>query len=112
MKEGKIMNRSVVLPFVTLSYTDSVLQNSTKAPLKRSNVERVTNMQILVLFGILLVMALVSSIGAAIWNKQHTDEACWYLSRAGTLLSTYTLPAHHRFLPLIHFINKLQFYYS
>ncbi|KAL0156717.1 hypothetical protein M9458_047963, partial [Cirrhinus mrigala] len=56
--------------------------NSTKAPLKRSNVERVTNMQILVLFGILLVMALVSSIGAAIWNKQHTDEACWYLSRA------------------------------
>lgn len=40
-------------------------------------------MQILVLFGILLVMALVSSIGAAIWNQQHTDEACWYLSRAG-----------------------------
>ncbi|KTG35682.1 hypothetical protein cypCar_00000087 [Cyprinus carpio] len=59
--------------------------NSTKAPLKRSNVERVTNMQILVLFGILLVMALVSSIGAAIWNKQHTDEACWYLSRAGDI---------------------------
>uniref|UniRef100_A0A8C2KI55 Phospholipid-transporting ATPase n=1 Tax=Cyprinus carpio TaxID=7962 RepID=A0A8C2KI55_CYPCA len=62
-----------------------IRQNSTKAPLKRSNVERVTNMQILVLFGILLVMALVSSIGAAIWNKQHTDEACWYLSRAGDI---------------------------
>lgn len=40
-------------------------------------------MQILVLFGILLVMALVSSVGAAIWNREHTDEACWYLSRAG-----------------------------
>ncbi|TRY65331.1 hypothetical protein DNTS_002215, partial [Danionella cerebrum] len=59
--------------------------NSTKAPLKRSNVERVTNVQILVLFGILLVMALISSVGAAIWNKQHTDEACWYLSRAGDI---------------------------
>lgn len=59
------------------------IQNSTKAPLKRSNVERVTNMQILVLFGILLVMALVSSIGAAIWNREHTEDACWYLSRAG-----------------------------
>lgn len=58
-------------------------QNSTKAPLKRSNVERVTNMQILVLFGILLVMALVSSVGAAIWNRVHTEDACWYLSRAG-----------------------------
>lgn len=60
-------------------------QNSTKAPLKRSNVERVTNMQILVLFGILLVMALVSSIGAAIWNREHTEDACWYLSRAGKI---------------------------
>lgn len=58
-------------------------QNSTKAPLKRSNVERVTNMQILVLFGILLVMALISSVGAAIWNREHTEDACWYLSRAG-----------------------------
>uniref|UniRef100_A0A8C1W365 Phospholipid-transporting ATPase n=1 Tax=Cyprinus carpio TaxID=7962 RepID=A0A8C1W365_CYPCA len=65
--------------------------NSTKAPLKRSNVERVTNMQILVLFGILLVMALVSSIGAAIWNKQHTDEACWYLSRDISLNFWYNL---------------------
>lgn len=67
----------------------STYQNSTKAPLKRSNVERVTNMQILVLFGILLVMALVSSVGAAIWNREHTDEACWYLSRAGESIHTH-----------------------
>ncbi|VTJ66445.1 Hypothetical predicted protein [Marmota monax] len=38
-----------------------IRQNSTKAPLKRSNVEKVTNVQILVLFGILLVMALNST---------------------------------------------------
>lgn len=44
-------------------------------------------MQILVLFGILLVMALVSSVGAAIWNREHTDEACWYLSRAGETIT-------------------------
>lgn len=70
--------------FVTCYIIDlSTSQNSTKAPLKRSNVERVTNMQILVLFGILLVMALVSSVGAAIWNREHTEDACWYLSRAG-----------------------------
>uniref|UniRef100_A0A672ZL40 Phospholipid-transporting ATPase n=1 Tax=Sphaeramia orbicularis TaxID=375764 RepID=A0A672ZL40_9TELE len=59
------------------------------APLKRSNVERVTNMQILVLFGILLVMALVSSVGAAIWNREHTEDACWYLSRAGDISTNF-----------------------
>lgn len=46
-------------------------------------------MQILVLFGILLVMALVSSVGAAIWNIEHTEESCWYLSRAGENPDTY-----------------------
>ncbi|GLD54753.1 phospholipid-transporting ATPase IB isoform X1 [Lates japonicus] len=66
-----------------------LMQNSTKAPLKRSNVERVTNMQILVLFGILLVMALVSSVGAAIWNREHTEDACWYLSRAGDISTNF-----------------------
>ncbi|KFP37679.1 putative phospholipid-transporting ATPase IB, partial [Chlamydotis macqueenii] len=50
----------------------------TKAPLKRSNVEKVTNMQILVLFCILLVMALVSSVGALLWNRTH-GEVVWYL---------------------------------
>lgn len=75
-------------------------QNSTKAPLKRSNVERVTNMQILVLFGILLVMALVSSVGAAIWNREHTEDACWYLSRAGEYTHTHTRATPH-FLQLV-----------
>ncbi|KAL0615166.1 Phospholipid-transporting ATPase IB, partial [Plecturocebus cupreus] len=58
----------------------TVLQNSTKAPLKRSNVEKVTNVQILVLFGILLVMALVSSAGALYWNRSH-GEKNWYIKK-------------------------------
>uniref|UniRef100_A0A8B9KFC7 Phospholipid-transporting ATPase n=1 Tax=Astyanax mexicanus TaxID=7994 RepID=A0A8B9KFC7_ASTMX len=82
LRGAQIRNTQWVVGIVVYTGHDSkLMQNSTKAPLKRSNVERVTNMQILVLFCILLVMALVSSIGAAIWNKQHTDEACWYLSR-------------------------------
>uniref|UniRef100_A0A672NDQ9 Phospholipid-transporting ATPase n=1 Tax=Sinocyclocheilus grahami TaxID=75366 RepID=A0A672NDQ9_SINGR len=86
LRGAQLRNTQWVVGIVVYTGHDSkLMQNSTKAPLKRSNVERVTNMQILVLFGILLVMALVSSIGAAIWNKQHTDEACWYLSRAGDI---------------------------
>uniref|UniRef100_A0A671RP54 Phospholipid-transporting ATPase n=1 Tax=Sinocyclocheilus anshuiensis TaxID=1608454 RepID=A0A671RP54_9TELE len=86
LRGAQLRNTQWVVGIVVYTGPDSkLMQNSTKAPLKRSNVECVTNMQILVLFGILLVMALVSSIGAAIWNKQHTDEACWYLSRAGDI---------------------------
>ncbi|XP_063571145.1 phospholipid-transporting ATPase IB-like [Pongo abelii] len=58
-------------------------QNSTKAPLKRSNVEKVTNLQILVLFVILLVMALVSSAGALYWNRSH-GEKNWYIKKMDT----------------------------
>uniref|UniRef100_A0A8C7MEN0 Phospholipid-transporting ATPase n=1 Tax=Oncorhynchus kisutch TaxID=8019 RepID=A0A8C7MEN0_ONCKI len=82
LRGAQLRNTQWVVGIIVYTGHDSkLMQNSTKAPLKRSNVERVTNVQILVLFCILLVMALVSSIGASIWNKQHTEEACWYLSR-------------------------------
>uniref|UniRef100_A0A672GNL8 Phospholipid-transporting ATPase n=1 Tax=Salarias fasciatus TaxID=181472 RepID=A0A672GNL8_SALFA len=82
LRGAQLRNTQWVVGIVVYTGHDSkLMQNSTKAPLKRSNVERVTNMQILVLFGILLVMALVSSVGAAIWNREHTEDACWYLSR-------------------------------
>ncbi|MCJ8745805.1 hypothetical protein PDJAM_G00134800 [Pangasius djambal] len=86
LRGAQIRNTQWVVGIVVYTGHDSkLMQNSTKAPLKRSNVERVTNVQILVLFGILLVMALVSSIGAAIWNKQYKDVECWYLSRTGDI---------------------------
>uniref|UniRef100_A0A8C9ZXP3 Phospholipid-transporting ATPase n=1 Tax=Sander lucioperca TaxID=283035 RepID=A0A8C9ZXP3_SANLU len=77
LRGAQLRNTQWVVGIVVYTGHDSkLMQNSTKAPLKRSNVERVTNMQILVLFGILLVMALISSVGAAIWNKEHTEESC------------------------------------
>uniref|UniRef100_A0AAV2L9T4 Phospholipid-transporting ATPase n=1 Tax=Knipowitschia caucasica TaxID=637954 RepID=A0AAV2L9T4_KNICA len=90
LRGAQLRNTQWVVGIVVYTGHDSkLMQNSTKAPLKRSNVERVTNMQILVLFGILLVMALISSIGAAIWNKEHTEESCWYLSRAGDISTNF-----------------------
>ncbi|TSK98444.1 Phospholipid-transporting ATPase IB [Bagarius yarrelli] len=59
LRGAQIRNTQWVVGIVVYTGHDSkLMQNSTKAPLKRSNVERVTNVQILVLFGILLVMAL------------------------------------------------------
>ena len=70
----------VLWPLLILN---ALVQNSTKAPLKRSNVEKVTNVQILVLFGILLVMALVSSVGALYWNGSQGGKN-WYIKKMGT----------------------------
>ncbi|OXB81390.1 UNVERIFIED_CONTAM: hypothetical protein H355_001607 [Colinus virginianus] len=79
LRGAQLRNTQWVLGIVVYTGFDTkLMQNSTKAPLKRSNVEKVTNMQILVLFCILLVMALVSSVGALLWNRTH-GEVVWYL---------------------------------
>lgn len=54
------------------------VQNSTRPPLKLSNVERITNFQILLLFGCLLAISLVCSIGQTIWKYQY-GNAAWYM---------------------------------
>lgn len=63
---------------VYTGHDTKLMQNSTSPPLKLSNVERITNMQILILFGILIAMSLVCSVGSAIWNRRHSGKD-WYL---------------------------------
>uniref|UniRef100_A0A8B9TLK3 Phospholipid-transporting ATPase n=1 Tax=Anas platyrhynchos TaxID=8839 RepID=A0A8B9TLK3_ANAPL len=63
---------------VYTGHDTKLMQNSTSPPLKMSNVERITNIQILILFCILIAMSLVCSIGSAIWNRRHTERD-WYL---------------------------------
>uniref|UniRef100_A0AAR2JKG0 Phospholipid-transporting ATPase n=1 Tax=Pygocentrus nattereri TaxID=42514 RepID=A0AAR2JKG0_PYGNA len=55
---------------VYTGHDTKLMQNSTRPPLKLSNVERITNFQILVLFGCLLAISLVCSIGQTIWKYQ------------------------------------------
>ena len=50
--------------------------NSTKAPLKRSTIDVVTNYQIIFLFFILILLALVSTIGNAV--EKGSGEEHWY----------------------------------
>ncbi|XP_026638963.1 phospholipid-transporting ATPase IB [Microtus ochrogaster] len=84
LRGTQLRNTQWVFGVVVYTGHDSkLMQNSTKAPLKRSNVEKVTNVQILVLFGILLVMALVSSVGALFWNGSHGGKS-WYIKKMDT----------------------------
>lgn len=68
-------------------------------------MEKVTNMQILVLFCILLVMALVSSVGALLWNRTH-GEVVWYLGSNSEYADTgpvmYQTAGVARLLPLLN----------
>uniref|UniRef100_A0A8C9MX49 Phospholipid-transporting ATPase n=1 Tax=Serinus canaria TaxID=9135 RepID=A0A8C9MX49_SERCA len=59
---------------VYTGHDTKLMQNSTSPPLKMSNVERITNIQILILFCILIAMSLICSIGSAIWNRRHTGR--------------------------------------
>ncbi|CAM5109019.1 unnamed protein product [Eretmochelys imbricata] len=64
---------------VYTGHDTKLMQNSTSPPLKLSNVERITNIQILILFCILIAMSLICSIGSAIWNRRH-GQRDWYLN--------------------------------
>uniref|UniRef100_A0A671KV59 Phospholipid-transporting ATPase n=1 Tax=Sinocyclocheilus anshuiensis TaxID=1608454 RepID=A0A671KV59_9TELE len=63
---------------VYTGHDTKLMQNSTSPPLKLSNVERITNFQILALFGCLLAISLVCSIGQTIWKYQYGNDA-WYM---------------------------------
>lgn len=94
----------------TTTVLSCVTQNSTRPPLKLSNVERITNFQILVLFGCLLAISLVCSIGQTIWKYQYGNDA-WYMdlnckspnSPRCTSYSTYFVSLVHISLFLCHF---------
>ncbi|XP_026745960.1 probable phospholipid-transporting ATPase IA isoform X2 [Trichoplusia ni] len=53
-----------------------LMKNSTKAPLKRSSIDRQTNTHILMLFIILLTLSLLSAGFNELWMKSHSD---WYI---------------------------------
>ncbi|CAL1539990.1 unnamed protein product [Lymnaea stagnalis] len=59
-------------------HQSKLMLNSTTTPLKRSNVEKMTNKQILLLFVMLVLLSLVCSVANHIWVLKNED-AHWYL---------------------------------
>lgn len=61
---------------VYTGHETKLMKNSTKAPLKRSSIDRQTNTHILLLFLILLTLSLVSAAFNELWMRAHSD---WYI---------------------------------
>jgi len=59
---------------VYTGHESKLLKNSTKTPLKRSTIDIVTNYQIIFLFGILVVLAVTSTIGNYLQSNKNEDH--------------------------------------
>ncbi|KHJ46745.1 phospholipid-translocating P-type ATPase, flippase [Trichuris suis] len=87
---------------VYTGHETKLMLNSNTAPLKRSNVDRVTNNQILMLFIMLMVTSLVSAIAAQVWSNSY-QETSWYLGMS-QIQSTHF---GYNFLTFIILYNNL-----
>lgn len=66
---------------VYTGHDSKLMQNSKKGAilmLKRSQLDELANQQILIMFGVLLLVCIVSGVGNTIWRKHHAPRD-WYL---------------------------------
>lgn len=79
LRGAMLRNTSWIFGFVIYTGAQTKLMlNSTSTPLKRSNVEKLTNTQILLLFVVLVVLSLICSMANSVWTGRHADSD-WYL---------------------------------
>ncbi|XP_020534040.1 phospholipid-transporting ATPase 6 isoform X2 [Jatropha curcas] len=79
LRDSKLRNTAFVYGVVIFTGFDSkVMQNSTKSPSKRSRIERKMDKIIYVLFSLLLLISLISSIGFAVKIKLQMPD-WWYM---------------------------------
>lgn len=76
LRGAKLMNTAWIFGIVVYTgHETKLLMNSTKAPLKRSNIDKITNYQIIFLFFILIAISLMSAAANEIqngWSDVHT----------------------------------------
>ncbi|KAF6036994.1 ATP8A1 [Bugula neritina] len=78
LRGSKLQNTSWVFGLVIYTGEESKLRlNSVKTPLKRSHVEKLTNIQILLLFGTLLLLSILTSVANFLWNSKN-EKGTWY----------------------------------
>uniref|UniRef100_A0A2P2MU91 Phospholipid-transporting ATPase n=1 Tax=Rhizophora mucronata TaxID=61149 RepID=A0A2P2MU91_RHIMU len=75
LRDSKLRNTAFVYGVVVFTGFDSkVMQNSTKSPSKRSKIEKKMDKIIYILFSILLIISMMSSIGFAVKTKLEMPE--------------------------------------
>lgn len=103
LRGAMLRNTNWVFGVVVYSgHETKLMLNSTSAPLKRSNVEKVTNIQILYLFAILLVLSLICTIANQVWTSGH-ENLDWYLGYKDLPPSNFG----YNFLTFIILFNNL-----
>ncbi|KAG0500444.1 hypothetical protein HPP92_000516 [Vanilla planifolia] len=84
LRDSKLRNTTFVYGVVIFSGHDTkVMQNATKSPSKRSRIERKMDSIIYILFSILVLISLISSICFAVMTK-HKMPKWWYLQPHNT----------------------------
>ncbi|XP_031103190.1 probable phospholipid-transporting ATPase 7 [Ipomoea triloba] len=79
LRDSKLRNTAYVYGVVIFTGHDSkVMQNSTKSPSKRSMIERQMDKIIYILFTLLMLISLISSVGFAVKTKYQIPE-WWYI---------------------------------
>ena len=78
LRGAKLQNTNWIFGQVVYTgHETKLMKNSTAAPLKRSTVDKLTNNQILMLFGLLIFVSITSAVFSHIWSTAH--EGAWYI---------------------------------
>ncbi|XP_022721549.1 probable phospholipid-transporting ATPase 4 [Durio zibethinus] len=108
LRDSKLRNTAFIYGIVIFTGHDSkVMQNATKSPSKRSRIERKMDYIIYVLFSVLLVISLVSSVGFAVRTKFYMPD-WWYLQPQNT--DDYYNPKKPVVSGVAHLVTALMLY--
>lgn len=74
---------------VFTGHETKLMRNATATPIKRTDVERIINIQIIVLFCLLIVLALISTIGNVIKMQVDRDELSYLYDKGQNMAALF-----------------------
>ncbi|CAL9773066.1 unnamed protein product [Musa acuminata subsp. burmannicoides] len=108
LRDSKLRNTTYIYGVVIFTGHDSkVMQNATSSPSKRSRIEKKMDKIIYVLFTILVLISLISSIGFAVITKNKMPD--WWYLRPDDTSSLYD-PSRPALSGVFHLVTALILY--
>ncbi|XP_078432004.1 putative phospholipid-transporting ATPase 5 [Wolffia australiana] len=108
LRDSKLRNTSYVFGVAIFTGHDSkVMQNATSSPSKRSRIEKKMDQIIYILFTLLVVISLISSIGFAVKTKYGMPE--WWYMQPGNTTNLYD-PTQPALSGIFHLVTALILY--
>ncbi|KAG5458453.1 MAG: hypothetical protein BJ554DRAFT_1314, partial [Olpidium bornovanus] len=91
---------------VFTGHETKLMRNASATPIKRTSVERMTDVQIIFLFGILLIMSFACAIGNLVTQLRYADQL-WYLMLNAGDQSSLTVQFIKNVLTFLILFNNL-----